>query len=191
MAETTPRPAKRYYSIREVSELLDEKPHVLRYWETQFPLLRPRKNRAGNRMYQERDLDLLRSIQEMLHVRGYTIAGARTHIAADHRRRESERRAQMDIDFLAPSDRRKLREIRSELLELRAWLAGTDRSPRWVSTERRAGERGPDGPEESGRPETGMERLPGEDMRDEEIANGLLPVDDAEPAEASDEIRKD
>jgi DNA-binding transcriptional MerR regulator len=123
-------PGKRYYSIREVSELLNEKAHVLRYWETQFPLLRPRKNRAGNRMYQEGDIDLLRSIQEMLHVRGYTIAGARAHIGTDHRQRESERRAQIDLDFLRPSDRRKLREIRAELVELREWLAGRHRGSR-------------------------------------------------------------
>jgi DNA-binding transcriptional MerR regulator len=119
-----PRSGKRYYSISEVSELLDEKAHVLRYWETQFPLLRPKKGRGGNRMYQDRDLDMLRSIQEMLHQRGYTIAGARARINADYRKRAEEQKAQISMDFLAPSDRRRLRSIRTELAELRDWLAG-------------------------------------------------------------------
>ena len=76
-ADLLRQPTRKYYSIREVSELLEVKAHVLRYWETQFPHLRPRKHRGGARMYQDRDLDLLRSIKEMLYDRGYTIAGAR------------------------------------------------------------------------------------------------------------------
>ena len=80
MTEPTSRPAKKYHSIREVSAMLEVAPHVLRYWETQFSVLRPRKNRAGTRMYQERDLDILRSIREMLYDRGYTISGARQRL---------------------------------------------------------------------------------------------------------------
>jgi len=139
MPESSPLPEKRYYSIREVSELLREKPHVLRYWESQFSALRPRKNRAGNRMYQDKDIDLLRSIQEMLHVRGYTIAGARAHITADQRRREPAHRPQMDIDFLSPSERRSLREIRTELIQLREWLSGRQKAPRAPSPNGRPG----------------------------------------------------
>jgi len=97
---------------------------VLRYWETQFPLLRPKKNRGGNRMYQDRDLDLLRSIQEMLYQRGYTISGARKRLNAERRKAEAEARPQMDLDFLSPSDRKQLRAIREELVKLRDWLAG-------------------------------------------------------------------
>jgi DNA-binding transcriptional MerR regulator len=116
------RPAKRYYSISEVSEMLGEKAHVLRYWESQFPLLRPKKSRGGSRMYQDKDLDLLRSIQEMLHEKGYTIAGAKVRIGADHRRRLISVEPQMDLDFLTPRDRKQLRLIRSELVRLRDWL---------------------------------------------------------------------
>ena len=72
---------KLYYSISEVSETLGVKPHVLRYWESQFGALRPKKSRAGNRMYRERDVEILRRIQELLHVRRYTIAGARRELA--------------------------------------------------------------------------------------------------------------
>jgi DNA-binding transcriptional MerR regulator len=115
---------KRYHSISEVSELLDVRPHVLRYWETQFPALRPKKSRGGARRYQERDLDLLRSIKEMLYERGYTIAGARQRIRSEQRRRPAER-PQMEMDFLSPSDRRQLRTIRDELVRLRNWLRGS------------------------------------------------------------------
>ena len=68
---------KLYYSISEVSEAASVKPHVLRYWETQFKMLRPRKNRAGNRMYRPRDLNLVLTIRDLLYHNGYTIAGAR------------------------------------------------------------------------------------------------------------------
>ncbi|MCA9729755.1 MAG: MerR family transcriptional regulator, partial [Candidatus Eisenbacteria bacterium] len=71
---------KLYYSISEVSDMLGVKPHVLRYWESQFGALRPKKSRAGNRMYRERDVEVLRLIQDLLHVRRFTIAGARREI---------------------------------------------------------------------------------------------------------------
>lgn len=68
---------KLYYSISEVSEAADVKAHVLRYWETQFKMLKPKKNRAGNRMYRPRDLNLVLTIRDLLYRNGYTIAGAR------------------------------------------------------------------------------------------------------------------
>ena len=68
---------KLYYSIGEVSGLLKVKPHVLRYWETQFPALKPRKNRAGNRIYRLGDIKLLMAIQNLLYERKFTIDGAR------------------------------------------------------------------------------------------------------------------
>ena len=71
---------KLYYSISEVSKRLGVKPHVLRYWETQFRWLRPKKNRAGNRSYQEKDLVLLEQIRELLYDRRFTIEGARKEI---------------------------------------------------------------------------------------------------------------
>ncbi len=68
---------KLYYSIREVSERVGQKPHVLRYWETEFEQLRPKKNRAGNRAYTERDIEVLERIQHLLKEEKYTIEGAR------------------------------------------------------------------------------------------------------------------
>lgn len=68
---------KIYYSISEASAIAKVKPHVLRYWETQFKMLRPKKNKAGNRMYRKRDLKLIQIIKELLYEKGYTIAGAK------------------------------------------------------------------------------------------------------------------
>ena len=79
----TPGIRKLYYSIREVGELTDLKPHVLRYWETEFPQLRPKKNRAGNRAYTEADVETVRRIQSLLRDDKYTIEGARQVLDRD------------------------------------------------------------------------------------------------------------
>src|SRR5437899_12266563 len=77
--------SKLYRSISEVSDMLAVKPHVLRYWETQFSMLRPRKNRAGNRMYRPEEVRLLLRIKELLYARRYTIAGARRTLLDDRK----------------------------------------------------------------------------------------------------------
>lgn len=69
--------AKEYYSIGEVCELTGLKPHVLRYWETQFPALRPSKNRAGNRVYRRKEIKLIHLLRHLLYAEKYTIEGAR------------------------------------------------------------------------------------------------------------------
>ncbi len=68
---------KLYYSISEVAQRTGLKPHVLRYWETEFAALQPRKNRAGNRVYTERDIALVERIRHLLRDRKFTIEGAR------------------------------------------------------------------------------------------------------------------
>jgi len=72
---------KIYYSITEIAELTKVKPHVLRYWESEFPALTPRKNRAGNRVYQAKDIKLIFLIKHLLYEEGYTIAGAKKKLA--------------------------------------------------------------------------------------------------------------
>ena len=71
---------KMYHSISEVSKMLNLAPHVLRYWETEFSDLRPKKNRAGSRTYRETDIELLRDIQKLLHEERYTVEGARREL---------------------------------------------------------------------------------------------------------------
>ncbi len=70
-------PGKRYFTIGEVSELCSVKPHVLRYWEQEFPQLKPVKRRGNRRYYQRADVEIIRQIRNLLYDKGYTIGGAR------------------------------------------------------------------------------------------------------------------
>lgn len=78
-----PIPAKRYFTIGEVSELCGVKPHVLRYWEQEFTQLRPVKRRGNRRYYQHHEVLLIRRIRELLYEQGFTINGARNRLEAD------------------------------------------------------------------------------------------------------------
>ena len=73
---------KLYYSIGEVSKMVDLKSYVLRYWETEFRQLAPPKNRAGNRTYRQKDIDLIFKIKELLYNKKYTIEGARSLLSS-------------------------------------------------------------------------------------------------------------
>ena len=75
-----PQIKKLYYSIGEVAELTALKPYVLRYWETEFPALKPTKNRAGNRIYKDKDIKVLFHIKYLLYDQKYTIEGARNQL---------------------------------------------------------------------------------------------------------------
>lgn len=75
-----PIPSKQYFSISEVSELCDVKNHVLRYWEQEFPDLRPVKKRGNRRYYQHADIILIRKIRDLLYQQGFTINGARAKL---------------------------------------------------------------------------------------------------------------
>jgi len=76
-------PGKRYFTIGEVSELCAVKPHVLRYWEQEFPQLKPIKRRGNRRYYQRQDVILIRQIRSLLYDHGFTIGGARQRLSGD------------------------------------------------------------------------------------------------------------
>ncbi len=78
--ELPPIPAKRYFTIGEVSDLCAVKPHVLRYWEQEFPQLKPVKRRGNRRYYQRHDVLMIRQIRSLLHEQGFTILGARQRL---------------------------------------------------------------------------------------------------------------
>ena len=78
--ELPPIPGKRYFTIGEVSSLCDVKPHVLRYWEQEFPQLKPVKRRGNRRYYQRHEVKLIRHIRRLLYAEGFTISGARTRL---------------------------------------------------------------------------------------------------------------
>src|SRR5213592_4199247 len=103
-----------YRSISEVSELVGVKPHVLRYWETQFSMLRPKKNRAGNRMYRPEEVKLLLRIKELLYDRRFTIAGARRTLLDERKQDEP----QVELGFSEADRRLVMIEVKEELRAL-------------------------------------------------------------------------
>jgi DNA-binding transcriptional MerR regulator len=76
-------PDKIYFRIGEVSELADTKPYVLRYWETEFPTLKPGKSATGHRLYRRPDVEMVLEIKRLLYEQGFTIEGARKHLAGN------------------------------------------------------------------------------------------------------------
>ncbi|HKK93765.1 MAG TPA: MerR family transcriptional regulator [Longimicrobiales bacterium] len=107
---------KVYYAIGEVCDLTDLKPHVLRYWENQFPVLAPTKNRAGNRVYRPKDIELVLLVKHLLYEEKYTIEGAKQRLLEMRSagELEEERQVVLDPGFLTT--------IKAELLELRQLL---------------------------------------------------------------------
>lgn len=103
--ELPPIPGKRYFTIGEVSDLCDVKPHVLRYWEQEFPQLKPVKRRGNRRYYQRQDVVMIRQIRSLLYEQGYTIGGARNQLTETSKDGE-------------PPNQIALREIRQELEEI-------------------------------------------------------------------------
>lgn len=108
---------KEYYSIGEVCELVELKPHVLRYWESQFPVLHPSKNRSGNRVYQRKEIKLILLVRKLLYEDKYTIEGARQKL--DEMRREGEVRGASK----GALEDATLAMLRDELKEIRELLS--------------------------------------------------------------------
>ncbi|MGH8270885.1 MAG: MerR family transcriptional regulator [Gammaproteobacteria bacterium] len=104
-------PAKRYFTIGEVSEICDVKPHVLRYWEQEFPQLKPVKRRGNRRYYRHHDVILIRQIRALLYAEGYTIGGARHKLEGGEARDDQTQSRQI------------VRQLRTELEELLSVLA--------------------------------------------------------------------
>jgi len=82
-------PGKRYFTIGEVSDLCQVKPHVLRYWEQEFPQLKPVKRRGNRRYYQRHDVLMIRQIRSLLYEQGFTIGGARQQMSGEHAKQDS------------------------------------------------------------------------------------------------------
>jgi len=86
--ELPPIPGKRYFTIGEVSQLCDVKPHVLRYWEQEFPQLKPVKRRGNRRYYQRQDVIVIRQIRGLLYEQGFTIGGARQRLEGEEAKQD-------------------------------------------------------------------------------------------------------
>lgn len=94
-AELPAIPGKRYFTIGEVSELCAVKPHVLRYWEQEFPTLKPVKRRGNRRYYQRHDVLMVRQIRALLHEQGFTILGARQRLEGEGAQNDVSRSQQL------------------------------------------------------------------------------------------------
>jgi DNA-binding transcriptional MerR regulator len=106
---------KVYYSIGEVCDLTGLKPHVLRYWETQFDVLNPTKNRAGNRVYRSKDIEIILLVKRLLYQKKYTIEGANNRLVEMRKAGELEEARQdvLEPEFLAgmKAELEELREV--------------------------------------------------------------------------------
>jgi len=105
-------PAKRYFTIGEVSDLCAVKPHVLRYWEQEFPMLKPVKRRGNRRYYQRKEVLLIRQIRHLLYEQGYTISGARAQLGGQSSAAEST------SSVVQQDDQQVIQSMRKELEDL-------------------------------------------------------------------------
>ena len=121
MAEINNYPSKLYYSISEVAKITGVKAHVLRYWESEFPSLKPRKTRTGSRRYRPADIDEVMAIKDLLYDQGFKIAGARKMIRQLKKKApeaEAPAKPQIAIQFEGMDDSQKLEFLKTELKEL-------------------------------------------------------------------------
>jgi DNA-binding transcriptional MerR regulator len=133
VAPTSPIPDKLYFRIGEAARLCGVEAYVLRFWETEFPQLRPNKGGTGQRLYRRRDVELALHIKQLLHQEGYTIAGARQVLATEAK--DGKRKTAAQESAAAPPPAKaaspppataidaKLQRLRSELKELLAVLS--------------------------------------------------------------------
>ena len=126
---TLPNPVQQFFSIGEVCQLTDLKPHVLRYWESQFRFLNPAKNRSGNRVYKAREVELIMLVKHLLYTEKFTIEGARQRL--DQYRRNGELRGQA----VGAARTEMVREIRRDLEDVIAVLEGREPTMRAEPTE--------------------------------------------------------
>jgi DNA-binding transcriptional MerR regulator len=117
-------PDKLYYRIGEVARLCGVETYVLRFWETEFPQLKPNKSGAGQRLYRRREVDLARRIRHLLYEEGYTIPGARQAIQTESRKPAENGQMQLaDAGLKPPRQAPRLTRVRAELKEILGMLS--------------------------------------------------------------------
>jgi DNA-binding transcriptional MerR regulator len=112
-------PHQPFFRIGEVARVADVEPYVLRFWETEFPMLRPTKSQTGQRLYRRSDVEIVLQIRTLLYDQGFTIAGARKHIQEEMN--ASKTTPPLPLD--SASDQATLHAIRKELRDLLALLS--------------------------------------------------------------------
>ena len=125
---------KLYYSIREVAEKTGIQQHVLRFWEKEFPMLRPKRGKSGNRFYRERDVKIVLAIKDLRQNDKYTIQGAVERLKEDPSLWETipidkVKEPELDLQPAPENDADLVAEMRTMLLELKALVSGVDVKP--------------------------------------------------------------
>jgi DNA-binding transcriptional MerR regulator len=125
MSAAVPVPDKLFFRIGEVADLTGVPPYVLRYWESEFKLLRPRKNHAGQRVYRKQDIELVLRIKRLLYEDRLTLEGAKKRLLHDARSRSQ----QLELPGPDPHTKEVLRGIRARLESMRRILRGQSEVP--------------------------------------------------------------
>ncbi len=115
-------PDKMYYTIGEVRKITGIEPYVLRFWETEFSSLRPRKNKKGHRTYKKKDIELILRIKELLYDNKFTIPGARAVLSGKKSAALAQRSNSKKPQAVADDSNESLLDIQRELRELLSWL---------------------------------------------------------------------
>jgi DNA-binding transcriptional MerR regulator len=116
-------PDKLYFRIGEVSRLCDLPAYVLRFWESEFPQLKPHKGGTGQRLYRRRDVETVLHIKSLLYDEGYTISGARQVIKSEQRQKAPQLALDIEVASPAAGSTQQLRKLRKEMRELLAFLS--------------------------------------------------------------------
>lgn len=116
-------PDKLYFRIGEVAQLVGVEPYVLRYWESEFPTLAPKKSGSGHRLYRRKDVELLLEIKRLLYDRRFTIEGARQHLSAQGKSLQRKTTVKSEQGELFDPSQALVEEIRKELGEILALLS--------------------------------------------------------------------
>ncbi len=126
-------PDKLYFKIGEVADITGVKPHVLRYWESEFSSIRPTKSRSKQRLYRRQDIELILHLKDLLYGQGFTIAGARKQlrrkpkqekltVEPESRSAKQKDKDQLTLQFAADLDMKLLREIKRDIQQLKKSL---------------------------------------------------------------------
>ena len=133
--EPPPIPDRLYFKIGDVAHLCGVESYVLRFWESQFPQLKPNKSGTGQRLYRRRDVELAMEIKRLVHAEGYTLSGARTVLEAEQRRPSQRQNPQTSLPLAADRNKQQdavasaIGHVRAELREIAGLLGSPLQQP--------------------------------------------------------------
>ncbi|MBI1979352.1 MAG: MerR family transcriptional regulator [Elusimicrobia bacterium] len=109
---------KEYFSIGETCQITKVKPYVLRYWETEFNVLRPSRRESGHRKYSRKDIENILKVKDLLHIQGFTILGAKKHLVQENRRVQEDLKMDLQGNSAAVEALKETQETLQEILKI-------------------------------------------------------------------------